>query len=67
MVKLSPDVSMAMGVISYWEMVCILNIDHLWYVDHQNVLYNGHICVNQSKKSQVPKGIITHWKNDECE
>ena len=28
---------------------------------------NGHICVNQSKKSQVPKVIITHWKNDECE
>ena len=31
------------------------------------MLYNGHMCVNQSKKSQVPKVIITHWKNDECE
>ena len=25
------------------------------------------ICVKQSKKSQVPKVIITYWKNDECE
>ena len=25
------------------------------------------ICVKQSKKSQVPKVIITYWKNDEYE
>ena len=32
------------------------------------MLFNGHIiCVNQLKKSQVPKVVITHWKNDECE
>ena len=24
-------------------------------------------CVKQSKKSQVPKVVITYWKNDECE
>ena len=45
-----------------------LYFEQLWYVDNQNVLYNGHIiCVKQSKKSQVPKVVITYWKNDECE
>ena len=45
-----------------------LYFEQLWYVDHPNVLYNGHIiCVKQSKKSQVPKVIITYWKNDEYE
>ena len=30
------------------------------------MLYNGHIiCVKQSKKSQVPKVIITYWKNSD--
>ena len=29
------------------------------------MLYNGNI--KQSKKSQVPKVIITYWKNYECE
>ena len=27
------------------------------------MLYNG--CVKQSKKSQVPKVIITYWKNSD--
>ena len=45
-----------------------LYFEQLWYVDNQNVLYNGHIiCVKQSQKSQVPKVVITYWKNDECE
>ena len=32
------------------------------------MLYNEHIIfVKKSKKSQVPKVIITYWRNDECE
>ena len=44
-----------------------LYFEQLWYVDHHNVLHNGHIiCVKQSKKSQFPKVIITYWINNEC-
>ena len=40
----------------------MLYIEQLWYVDNQNVLYNGHIiCVKQSKKSQVSEVVITYW------
>ena len=56
------------SVLSDVSVINGLYFEQLWYVDHHNVLYNGHIiCVKQSKKSQVPKVIIAYWKNDECE
>ena len=57
-----------LSVLSNESVLNGLYFEQLWYVDNQNVLYNGHIiCVKQSKKSQVPKVVITYWKNDECE
>ena len=57
-----------LSVLSNVSVINDLYFEQLWYVDHHNVLCNGHIiCVKQSKKSQVPKVIITYWKNDECE
>ena len=45
-------------VLSNVSVVSGLYFEQLWYVDHQNVLYNGcAIYLKQSKKSQVPKVI----------
>ena len=68
-----PDISefkrnVILSVLSNVSAINDLYFEQLWYVDRHNVLYNGHIiCVKQSKKSQVPKVIITYRKNDECE
>ena len=66
-----PDISeckrnVILSILSNVSVIDDLYFEQLWYVDHHNVLYNGHIiCVKQSKKSQVPKVIITYWKNEE--
>ena len=68
-----PDISeckrnVILSVLSNVSVIIGLYFEQLWYVDHQNVLYNGHIIfVKKSKNSQVPKVIITYWRNDECE
>ena len=49
-----------LSVLSNVSVINDLYFEQLWYVDLHNVLDNGHIiCVKQSKKSQVPKVIIT--------
>ena len=58
-----PDISECKrnGVVSNAPVINDLS---LCYVDHHNVLYNGHIiCVKQSKKSQFPKVIIGRMMN----
>ena len=55
-----PDISeckknVILSVLSNVSVINGLHFEQLWYVDHHNVQYNGHIiCVKQSKKSQVP-------------
>ena len=61
-----PDISeckwnVILSFLSYVSVINDLYFEQLWYVDHHNVLHNGHIiCVKQSKKSQFPKVIILH-------
>ena len=65
-----PDISECKRnvILSVLSNASVINDLYFEHVDHHNVLYNGHIiCVKQSKKSQVPKVIITYWKNDEYE
>ena len=57
-----PDISECNVILSYVYVINGLYFEQLWYVDHHSVLYN--ICVNQTKKSQVPN---TYWNNDEWE
>ena len=39
---------------------------HMWFVDNQNVLYQGHLLsVKCSKRSNMTKVIATYWKHDE--
>ena len=41
---------------------------HMWFIDGQNVMYNGHIIsVKTSGKYKIPKVTATYWKDDETE
>ena len=58
-----PDISeckknVILSVLFNVSVINGLYFEQLWYVDHHNVL----ICVKQSKKSQVPKVIITYGR-----
>ena len=48
---------------------CTLNdlyFAHMWFIDGQNVMYNGHIIsVKTSGKYKIPKVTATYWKDDE--
>ena len=39
-------------------------VNHMWYVNFSNVLYNGHV-VKISRKAKLPKLTITYWTMDE--
>ena len=44
------------------------HFEHMWFVDNQNVLYQGHVLsVKCSKRSNMPKFTATYmyWKHDE--
>ena len=42
------------------------HFEHMWFVDNQNVLYQGHVLsVKCSKRSSMPKVTATYWKHDE--
>ena len=41
-------------------------VNHKWYVNFTNVLYNGHV-VKISHKAKLPKLTITYWTMDESE
>ena len=38
-------------------------VNHRWYVNFTNVLYNGHV-VKISNKAKLPKLTITYWTMD---
>ena len=43
-----------------------LHFEHMWFVDNQNVLYQGHVLsVKCSKRSNMPQITATYWKHDE--
>ena len=43
-----------------------LHFEHMWFVNNQNVLYQGHVLsVKCSKRSNMPKVTVTYWKHDE--
>ena len=42
------------------------HFEHMWFVDNQNVLCQGHVLsVKCSKRSNMPKVTTTYWKHDE--
>ena len=42
--------------------------EHMWFVNEQNVLYEGHITsVKCSSKSSIPKVTATYWKPGKSE
>ena len=43
-----------------------LHFEHMWFVNNQIVLYQGHVLsVKCSKRSNMPKVTVTYWKHDE--
>ena len=46
--------------------ICGHYFEHMWFVDEQNVLYEGHIIsVKCSSKSNIAKITATYWKPKE--
>ena len=42
------------------------HFEHMWFVDNQNVLCQGHVLsVKCCKRSNMPKVTTTYWKHDE--
>ena len=43
-----------------------LHFEHMWFVNNQSVLYQGHVLsVKCSKRSSMPNVTATYWKHDE--
>ena len=43
-----------------------LHFEHMWFVNNQSVLYQGHVLsVKCSKRSNMPKVTATYWIHDE--
>ena len=43
-----------------------LHFEHMWFVNNQIVLYQGHVLsVKCSKRSNMPKVTANYWKHDE--
>ena len=53
-------------LLQYSPIIIGLHFEHMWFVNNQSVLYQGHVLsVKCSKRSNMPKVTATYWNHDE--